>query len=147
MHTLERPTWWDRNWRWFLPVICVTGVGLFAAFFISIFLLVMGMMKSSGAYQQAMSRASREPAVVSAIGQPVASGYLITGNINTSGDSGRARLAIPLRGPKGSASLHLRATEQNGHWTFSLLTVNIPSTHQQVDLLLSPPDARTGPAK
>lgn len=98
-------------------------------------------MKSSGAYQQAMSRATQEPAVIGALGQPITTGYLITGEITTSEDTGMARLVIPLQGPKGGASLYMRASKRDGSWTFSLLTVDVPSAHQRLDPLLLPPQS------
>ena len=137
MNTIGRRTWWDRHWKWFVPVSCVMAAALFAGLFVSIFVLVLGMMKNSGAYQQAVTQASREPAVIAALGQPIATSYFTTGNISTSNENGEARLIITLHGPKGSAAIHLRASKHDGIWTYSVLAVDIDTTHQHIDLLQS----------
>ncbi|WP_266156687.1 cytochrome c oxidase assembly factor Coa1 family protein [Dyella silvatica] len=135
MNANAQPNWYSRNWKWFVPVLCVSIVVLLGAAMFGVISLVFGMMKSSDAYQQAVIRASANPAVVAALGQPITTGYFTTGSIQTSNDNGAAQLAIPLKGSKGEATVYLVAKENAGHWTYSTLTVSIASTKQQIDLL------------
>jgi len=51
MNQPQGRNWWDRNWKWFVPVGCLGSLILFLGFIAAIMLLVFGMMKSSDAYK------------------------------------------------------------------------------------------------
>jgi hypothetical protein len=135
MNANIKHNWMGRNWKWFVPVLCLSFVALIFAAIFAIMSLVLGGMKSSGAYQQAVTRASANPAVIAALGQPIHTGYFTMGNISVSNDHGSAQLDIPLQGPKGEATVHLEARKSSNQWTYSALTVSLGSTNQQIDLL------------
>lgn len=135
------PNWWNRNWKWFVPVLVVTGMALFAAFLLAIFSFVFGMMTSSEPYQTGLLRARADAAVVAALGEPITPGYFVQGSINNSGASGEANLAVPLEGPRGKASLYIEATRSAGDWHYRTLLVKIDGL-QRIDLRL--PDERDG---
>ncbi len=96
---------------------------------------VMGLIKSSGPYQDALVAAAASPEVTAALGTPIEAGWLVTGNINVSGTSGRAQLAIPISGPKGKGTIYVQATKSAGTWTFDLLQVEIIGRPERIDLL------------
>ena len=132
----ERPrTWWQRNWKWFVPVCCLGALALFAVFAVLIVTLVFGLIKSSGVYKDALAIARAHPAVVRALGSPIEDGIYVMGNINVSGSSGHADLAIPISGPKGKGTIYAVATKHAGQWTFSKLVVEIKETKERIDLL------------
>jgi hypothetical protein len=133
--TVPQPNWWSRNWKWFVPVLATVMMALFAAFFFAIFAFVFGMMKSSEPYQEAMTRATANPHVVQALGEPIESGYFVQGNISTQGTTGEASFVIPLKGPKGSAKIYVDATQSAGLWEYKTLVVELQGNHQRVDLL------------
>jgi hypothetical protein len=132
----EKPrTWWQRNWKWFVPVGCLGALGLFAAFLALIGTLVFGMIKSSAVYKDALAAARSNPAVVRALGTPIEAGIFVMGSINISGASGNADLAIPIFGPNGKGTIYAGATRSQGKWTFSSLVVEIKATKEKIDLL------------
>ena len=128
------PNWWSRNWKWFVPTLVVTGMALIAAFILAIMSFVFGLMKSSEPYQTGLSRARADAAVVAALGEPITSGYFVQGNINTSGSSGEANLAIPLKGSRGAATLYVEASKQAGLWQYETLVVALDEGGQRIDL-------------
>ena len=127
-------TWWQRNWKWFIPVCCAS-VALFAGFIVLIVAIVFGMMKSSDAYKEAIAMAKSNPYVQEALGSPIEEGMLVMGNINVSGSSGHADLAIPVSGPQGSGTVYVVASKSAGRWTMLTLVVDIRSTNERIDLL------------
>lgn len=127
--------WMDRNWKWFIPLLVVASGTVMVTFFVLIFVFVFSLMKSSDAYKDAVARTRADPAVQAAIGTPIEEGLFITGNINTSSSSGEADLAIPVSGPKGSATIYLVATKSAGAWNFSSLVVEIRNTGERINLL------------
>ena|ERR1700675_5061588 len=129
-----KPNWWERNWKWFVPTGCLTLVILFCLFIGLIFTVVMGSMKSSDAYKQAVAKARANPSVVEKLGTPIAEGYFVSGNISVQNDSGNADLQIPISGPKGKAVIHAVATKSAGKWEYSRLTVSIEG-QPELDLL------------
>lgn len=135
MNEPVRGNWWSRNWKWFVPVGCLSLIVLFAAFIGSIFLVATGAMKSSDVYKQAVAKAQAHPEVVEALGTPITTGYFTSGSINTSTSGGDATLSIPLSGPKGKATIEVVATKSGGEWTFSKLEVDLANPSKQIDLL------------
>jgi Cytochrome oxidase complex assembly protein 1 len=127
--------WWNRNWKWFVPVLGVVVVSFGVMFIGGILLAVTTSMKSTGAYREAVERATQNEAVQAALGTPITSGFWVTGNFNVSGSSGRANLAIPISGPQGKATIHAVATRAAGKWTFDTLVVKIRATGERIDLL------------
>jgi len=128
------PNWWNRNWKWVVPVVLATGIVLFAAFCMAIVGFVFGAMKSSEPYQTGLSRARAHPAVTAALGEPIAPGYLMSGSINTNGASGAADLAIPLEGSRGAATLYVVANRQAGEWHYETLVVALDEGGRRIDL-------------
>ena len=110
-------------------------MALVAGFVFAIMSAILGVLKSSDAYQHALSRARENPAVVSALGAPIKEGYFTSGNISVSGASGEAKLAIPISGPKGEGTIYVEARKSAGEWTYSVLVVRIEQTKQQINLL------------
>lgn len=128
-------TWVGRNWKWLVPTLCLVGLLVICTIAGLIFYGVTGWMKSTEAYQTALVRAKENPEVVSALGEPIVEGILMSGNINESGSSGSADMAIPISGPKDEATIYVVATQTAGKWTFSNLIVEIKKTKNRIDIL------------
>lgn len=124
-HVPARPTWWQRNWKWFVPVLGALLLALFAAFVFGIVALIFGALKSSTPYQHAMARAQSDPAVVAALGEPIHAGWFVQGNIGVDGASGEADLAIPLEGTRADGTLYVVAEKRAGEWRYETLAVNV----------------------
>lgn len=140
----NKPGWFARNWKWAVPVGCVGMLALFAAFLASIFLVVFGAMRSSDAYQIAMSRARENPDIVAALGEPIEAGWFISGNINVSGPSGEANLSIPVSGPRGAGTIYVVANKIAGEWIFERLELELEGTGERLNLLTEPGPVEMG---
>jgi hypothetical protein len=69
----------------------------------------------------------------------------VLGNIETTPTSGRAELAIPVSGPKGSGTLYVEAHKQAGLWKVDSLQLGIKDSEERTDLLLTARDASPAP--
>jgi hypothetical protein len=118
---------------------------LIVAFVFVLMSFVFGMMKSSDAYSQALTRAKANPAVIEALGSPIKDGYFTSGSINETGPSGTAELSIPISGPKGSGTIFLEAHKSAGEWSFTKLVVEIDKSNQRIDLLTGPEENAAPP--
>lgn len=129
-----RKSWWQRNWKWFVPTGCVSILLIFVLFIVSIFFGVTSMMTNSDAYKGAMTEAQKNKQVIEKLGSPIEDDGMTSGSINTTNDSGNCDLQIPIKGPKGKATLFIVA-EKKGTWKYSEMTVLIKNTNEEIDLL------------
>ncbi|HUT60800.1 MAG TPA: cytochrome c oxidase assembly factor Coa1 family protein [Phycisphaerae bacterium] len=136
----ERPrkSWMGRNWPWLVPVGCLGSIAIVVVFIVSIVGLVFGMLKSNDAYKQGFAQASSHPVVIERLGEPIEAGWLVSGQINVSGGSGHANLSIPISGPKGGATVYVKATKSAGEWTLTCLVVKIDRTGERIELVTEP---------
>lgn len=129
------PNWLSRNWKWLVPVATLSLILFVAAFVTGILLIVETSFQHSDCYVQALARARADSQVVDKIGQPIVAGWLSSGNINISGPSGHADIAIPISGPKGKGTLYLVAKKSAGQWNFDRLEVEVEGETARIGLL------------
>jgi hypothetical protein len=96
---------------------------------------VFGLLKSSEPYQHAVAVASSNPAVVRELGTPIVSAWYISGNINLSGSSGDANLAIPLKGSLRRGTVYVIAKKSDGVWAYDKLQVLVDGQESPIKLL------------
>jgi len=129
-----RKSWWERNWKWFVPTGCVSILLIFVVFIASIFFGVTSMMTNSDAYKGAMIEVQKNKLVIEKRGIPIEDDGMTSGSINTTNnDSGNCNLQIPIKGPKGKATLFVVA-EKKGTWKYSEMTVFVKATKEEIDL-------------
>lgn len=134
--------WWQRNWKWAVPVGGLSVLALFAVAIFAMLSLVSGMMRSSEPYRHALAQARASAEVVAALGEPIEAGFMPSGNINISNDTGEANLSIGLEGPDGEATLYVEATRKRKRWSYQTLMVVLAD--RDIDLRDSATDADTG---
>jgi hypothetical protein len=130
----EHTDWYRRNWKWFIPVACVTAIVLTAVSFVCFAALLCTSMKSIGAYKLALAEARANPRVTLHTGLPLKEGWLVGGSFNVNGASGNAELAIPVSGPRGKGTIYLVASESAGEWRFSTLVFQIDGSGERINI-------------
>jgi hypothetical protein len=132
---VQRKSWLGRNWKWLLAVTFL-GLVVFSA---GIFALIMEGMRSSDVAQEALARAQANPAMVQRLGARIDEGWMMSGSINeATGGSGDAQLAVPISGPKGSATVYVIASKVAGTWNYSQILAAIDGSGEKIDLLRGP---------
>jgi hypothetical protein len=127
--------WMQRNWKWVIPTGCLTLIVLIALFMAGISGIVFTSMKSTDAYREAVAKAQAHPTVREALGEPINTSWYLTGNVNVTGPSGWANLAIPLKGSRRNGTLYAVATKSAGTWTYQTLEVEVEGQDGRIDLL------------
>ena len=137
--SLEQPppqrSWWGRNWKWVVPLGCLTPLVLCGGCVALIVGFVFGMLKNSWAYSEGLELVRHNKTVVEKLGEPIETEWLISGSIHVTGPAGDAQLEIPLSGPNSSGTLYVVAHRLAGQWEFDRAEVEIKGDPARVDLL------------
>jgi hypothetical protein len=94
-----KKSWLERNPLWKIPLGCLTLFVLIAAFGIILMTVITSSFRQSDVYKLAIAQATANPQVREQIGEPIKPDWLISGELNVSGSSGKANLVIPGIGP------------------------------------------------
>jgi hypothetical protein len=132
-------SWFARNWKWFVPTLILGLVLLLALFVGGLLTFVFGLLKSSEPYQHAVAVASSNPEVVRELGTPIVPGWYLSGNINVSGSSGDANLAIPLKGSLHHGTVYVVAKKTDSTWRYTELKMVVEGHESPIELLQTPP--------
>ncbi len=135
MNPPEQRGWFGRNWKWFVPIGCLSVVLMAVAAVAAVIYFAFGAIKSSEVYQEALTKTRSNQAVIRELGEPIEPGWLISGSFNVSGDSGNADVKIPVSGPKKSGTVYATAIKRQGKWDFSALEVEIEGETKRINLL------------
>ncbi|HEV8577943.1 MAG TPA: cytochrome c oxidase assembly factor Coa1 family protein [Thermoanaerobaculia bacterium] len=127
--------WWQRNWKWFIPVGCGSAVVLLALFILSIVFFVFSVIRSTDVFRDVTERAKANPEVRAELGEPVREGWWVSGNVETNGPSGTADISIPLKGSKKNGTVYAVARKSVGRWSYETLEVEVEGREQRIDLL------------
>lgn len=140
-----RRGWWQRHWKWAVPILVLLGLAISAAGPFGLFSVSMGMMRDNDAYRLALAQARTDRTLLAVLGTPIEPGWWMTGRIGTHGDgSGEAQLQIPVHGPQGEATVYVHAIRRQGLWRFSELVAITEGSTRPIDLLPGlPPERRT----
>lgn len=129
-----RQGWWDRHWKWAVPVLGVFALTVFVGVILLVVSGIFGLMKSSEVYQTALRRARSSPDAIAAFGTPIEPSWWLTGEMKTSDTTGHAAVRFGLSGPKGEGDLSLVADKRDDAWTFSTLAIDTDAG-ARIDLL------------
>ena len=127
--------WLERHPNWKIPIGAITLLLLITGFVFTLLLIVLGSFHSSNVYQQAVARAGQSPRVRESIGEPLRTGWVVSGRLNVNGNSGSADFTAPISGPKGNAAIRAIASKNHGVWRFSCLQVTVEGQADPIDLL------------
>jgi len=109
---------------------------------ILIFIVVFIVIGNSEPSKMAFAVAAANPVVRQRLGEPIKRGFFTSGNIETSGPSGHADVAIPISGPKAKATIYAVAQKSAGLWRFETLEIAFGEGSQRLSLkeASNPPD-------
>ena len=137
---VQRPSWFSRNWKWFLPTVIVGPILLIVALIAGFFTLGMSVIKSSEPYQYAVSTAVNDARVAEQLGAPITPAWYAGGRFNASQRSyGDVDLLIPLNGKLRHGTLYVKGVKSAGVWHYQRLQVAIDGNPERINLLPSPP--------
>ncbi len=105
----------------------------FIAFFVGLFFIIMTTMKSSDAFQLALTRLQASPAATEFLGSPITTGFPM-GNFESSGPRGSANLSFSVKGPKGEGTVFMEARKDLGLWKIDRMVLEQQGAGRRIDL-------------
>ena len=128
--------WWGRNWKWAIPTF---GCGGFIVVFIAIFgVAIFGatsFMSKSQPYQEALTLAKSNPETIAILGEPIETNGIMQGSLNIENGQGDITVNIPIKGPKGEASVFVVGEKRGDIWTYSEMEVRFKNSEKVIELL------------
>lgn len=97
--------------------------------------LYWGTSRTTDVYRVALQKAQSDPRVTQALGTPIEDEWTLGSRSRNRVANGNADLAIPLHGPIDEGILYVQASKEAGEWRYSLLRVEVLSSHERIDLL------------
>lgn len=141
--TAVRKGWWQRHWKWAMPLSVLMSAIVFVAGAVGLFSLSMRPLRDNDAYRVALAAAQADDRLVADLGQPIEPRWWVTGTASTNADGGgEAALRIPIEGPRGKGNLFAMASRERGEWRFYTLFAILDGSGRSVDLMGSLPPGR-----
>lgn len=129
-------SWWSRNWKWAVPVGgCLTMIILLIAFAGTLFVGITSIMKDSAAFNDALKKVKDNPELIEILGEPIEENGMTSGGINYDNGLKTAKLTIPIKGPKGEATIHVEGEGVGDTWTYQVMKVFVTDSNTVIDLL------------
>lgn len=132
----EQKNWFGRNRIWAIPSMgCLTLIVLIIIFASTMITNLTGFFKDSVPYTVGMENLIKNKLVIEALGEPIEANGMFQGNIRYNDDEGNADLKVPVKGPKGEATLLIIAVMNDDVWTYNTMEVTISDTNEIINLL------------
>ena len=133
---IEQKNWWGRNWKWALPTGgCMFVILMIVVFAGSIFYGVSSMMNDSQAHIDAMEKVNKNEELAVILGAPIETNGMAGGSVNYSNGFKTAQLTIPIKGPKGEATIRVEGEGVETNWNYSKMIVYLKDSDTEIDLL------------
>jgi hypothetical protein len=117
----------SKHWKASLAIaLGLAAVGAFYLFW---------SIGNSDACKIALAAAQANPIVKQRLGEPIKRGFFISGNIEVTGPSGHADIAIPISGPRGKATLYAVSVKGAAIWKLESLQVGFGDESARENLL------------
>lgn len=143
----DSPNWFGRNWKWFVPVGCVTVLLLIVGVGVLLGFGAMRLYEGSGVAvpaRDALAAARATPAVTAALGSPLDSDWMMKGSVQINNDRGDADVRYRIHGPRGEGWVHVVGERVDGRWQYRRMEAELPGQPAPIDLLPALP--RSDPA-
>ena len=127
--------WLELHPLWKIPLGCLILILLIAIFGGGVMIIVTASFRGSDVYKQALAKATENNDVRARLGEPIRAEWLVSGQLNVSGSTGKANLSIPVSGPRSRGVIRAVAFKSGGVWRFTYLQVNVEGQAGCIDLL------------
>tara|TARA_R110002020_G_scaffold303939_2_gene519556 strand:- start:207723 stop:208178 length:456 start_codon:yes stop_codon:yes gene_type:complete len=128
-------SWWSRNWKWVVPTGGCLTIILLAIILLgtAVFGFVSEVKKGTGA-DDAFEIARVNKRVQTELGEPIEKDGFGSYNVSINNGHKTAEAKIPIRGPKGEATLYVKTSGSDDDKTYEILEVQVEDTGERIDI-------------
>lgn len=131
-------SWWQRNWKWFLPASCL--------FLVCITLLIgtnNGLTDFAQTYadselcQNAINEANKNDEVIEDLGklEPIDKFAIMEGNSVYSNSGKNVEITVRISGQKGKAKMDISAEKLGETWNYKIIKIRIKNPEKEILIL------------
>lgn len=135
-------SWWNTNWKWFLPTIIVT------------LLLAFGVILNSSKegnitdiakaysdtllYEKAIEKSNRNQRVLATIGiiEPIDKLAILEGNTIYSNNYNSVETSVRIKGNKGSGKIDIYADKIRTGWKYKMIKIRNKEAKEEIEILM-----------
>lgn len=133
---IERPNWWKRNWKWFVPVGgCLT---LIVIFIVAIGLGAFGIInsvKENTSYDEVLAKVILKSEVAQELGEPIEKNGIGSYKFNYSNGDQTSSAVIPIKGSKGKGEIYVTTTGPKENPVYKKLEVYIEAKDSIITMM------------
>ena len=135
LHHEPKKSWWQRNWKWFVPTGCFTLLALVSIFAVIIYFSVTSAMQQAQPFIDGYTNAITNTYVQETLGEPIELGEMSEEAILIQKDAITTDMYIPVKGSKSNGTIHVIGKKYNDEWEYSEITIFIEATEETINLL------------
>ncbi|MBQ4821880.1 cytochrome c oxidase assembly factor Coa1 family protein [Aquimarina sp. MMG016] len=127
---IEKKSWWNRNWKWFLPLITFTSISVVLFFSSGMGGHMTDFVQAysdTELYENALEKAQQNKKVTDLLGElePINKLAILEGEVRYSDDHKSVDSSIRVKGSKRKASIDISADRINGKWNYRKINIRI----------------------
>jgi hypothetical protein len=133
-------TWWNRNWKWFLPILLLFLI-LFSFILSS---TIEGNLtdiaqaySDNSLYEKAIEKAKGNKRVLEVIGkiEPIDQFAILEGNAIYYNNNNSVSLSIRIKGSKGKGKMDISAEKNGTAWNYKKINIRIKGSKEEIQII------------
>jgi hypothetical protein len=138
---IVKKSWWNRNWKWFLPTIILVfliGFGLILTSAIDGNMTDITQAYSENSlYENAIEKAKTNKRVLEVMGkiEPLDKLAIFEGNVIYSNNNKSVLLSVRVKGNKGKGKMDISADKNGTVWEYKKINIRIKNPKEEIQIL------------
>ncbi|WP_221411861.1 cytochrome c oxidase assembly factor Coa1 family protein, partial [Empedobacter brevis] len=132
---LPKENWFKRNWKWVVPIGCLSFIILFIGLIIGgAFWGISKITSDSDVTKHAINIINQNPEVQQKLGTNIETDGMFRGNISITNNTGEADISVPLKGTKGTGKAIIVGKKEFDKWNYEKIAVQIDETGEVIQI-------------
>ncbi|WP_312557528.1 cytochrome c oxidase assembly factor Coa1 family protein [Empedobacter brevis] len=132
---LPKENWFKRNWKWVVPVGCLSFIILFIGLIIGgAFWGISKITSDSDVTKHAINIINQNPEIQQKLGTNIETNGMFRGNISITNNTGEADISVPVKGTKGTGNAIIVGKKEFDKWNYEKIAVQIDETGEVIQI-------------
>ena len=132
---IPKEKWFKRNWKWAVPIGCLSFIGLFIVLLIGgAFWGISKVVNDNDVTSHAISIINHNPEVEQQLGTNIETDGIFSGNIAVSNDKGVVDISVPIKGSKGTGKALIKGKKEFDKWNYENISVYVDETKELIEI-------------